>query len=241
MPLSKPRRRFVSVAALVLGGSLQRTFSAPRLLVVLDLDETLLHATLCKVDEDLSWLPARVWQPRVDFEAKGKGLVLGLDEEIPLFVSLRPGAEEFLEWLKSADVDVAVYTAGTEPYAKQSVVKLALDKYPSLFRDECVPFGLPITKDLTKLREDLSRVVLVDNSRRSFWLQPDNGLLVSDWDGRNSSDEELKAVKATLLELLQLEDVRPHLRSRLPQEASVDVRLFAAAAILLTALPVLNP
>lgn len=50
----------------------------------------------------------------------------------------------FLEWLESADVDVVVYAAETQAYAKQSVVKLALDKYPSSFREECVAFGLEI-------------------------------------------------------------------------------------------------
>ena len=44
-----------------------------------------------------------------------------------------------------------VYTAGTEAYATQSVAKLALGGFPALFRDACVPLGLPVTKDLTSL------------------------------------------------------------------------------------------
>ena len=47
-----------------------------------------------------------------------------------------------------------------------------------------------IQKTRRKLREDMSRVVLVDNSEKSFWLQPENGLLVCDWDGSNASDQE---------------------------------------------------
>ncbi|CAE8728691.1 unnamed protein product [Polarella glacialis] len=55
------------------------------LLVVLDLDETLVHATLCRPSnlgpeqeqEIPSWLPSRLAQPKVDFQATGKGLVLG--------------------------------------------------------------------------------------------------------------------------------------------------------------------
>ena len=54
----------------------------------------------------------------------------------------------------------------------------------------------------------------MDNSKKSFWLQPDNGLLVSDWDGTNFSDRELTRVKQDLLDLLDLEDVRPALRSK---------------------------
>jgi hypothetical protein len=89
-----------------------------------------------------------------------------------------------------------------------------LEKFPAFYRDACVPFGLPLAKDLCKLRQDLSRVVLVDNSKKSFWLQPDNGLLVSDWGGTNFSDRELTRVKQDLLDLLDLEDVRPALRSK---------------------------
>ena len=85
---------------LALWGTDRLCFTVPPLLVVLDLDETLLHASLLK-DDSWKWLKSpRLWQPRIDFEAKGKGLVLGLEEEVPLFVSLRPGAKEFVSWLK---------------------------------------------------------------------------------------------------------------------------------------------
>ncbi|CAK8998723.1 unnamed protein product [Durusdinium trenchii] len=105
---------------------------------------------------------------------------------------------------------------------------------PALFREECVPFGLPITKDLRKLREDLTRVVLVDNSAKSFWLQPENGLLVCDWDGTNASDQELDRVKDNLLQLLDMDDVRPALRRKPPDAPgdAVDLRLVIIAVAL---------
>ena len=211
------------------------TTSRSRLLVVLDLDETLLHASLSN-DESWSWLKnPRLWQPaKIDFEAKGQGLVLGLTEEIPLYVSLRPGAKDFVSWLKRKEneIEIAVYTAGTQQYASQSVELLGLDGYPCLYRDECIPFGLPLAKDLKKFREDLSRVVLVDNSKKSFWLQPKNGLLVSDWDGTNFNDQELTRVKQELLGLLELDDVRPVLNSK-SGEASPDLRLLVIFIVLI--------
>ncbi|CAK0821381.1 unnamed protein product, partial [Prorocentrum cordatum] len=198
-------------------------------------------------------------QPTVDFVAEGNGLILGLAEDIPLHVSLRPGAAEFVEWLSQAcgrqtegekmesqkgeederekgrvdwsgkfyapGIELAVYTAGTPAYARQTLAgkgqpgtwveaRLGLGHLDRvLFRDECVPFGLPITKDLTKLRCDLSRVVLVDNDARNFWLQADNGLLVSDWVGRDPSDRELCRVRAVLEELADAGDVRATLSS----------------------------
>lgn len=113
----------LTLFALLWGSSHDRlSFTTPRLLVVLDLDETLLHASLLK-DDTWKWLKnPRLWQPKIDFEAKGKGLVLGLEEEVPLFVSLRPGAKEFVSWLKKQkEMEIAIYTAGTQQYASQSV------------------------------------------------------------------------------------------------------------------------
>ena len=119
--LKRSTRRFLVLTLALWGAPLPRLSFTP-LLVVLDLDETLLHASLLK-DDSWKWLKnPRLWQPSIDFEAKGKGLVLGLEEEVPLFVSLRPGAKEFLSWLKKQKaMEIAVYTAGTQQYASQSV------------------------------------------------------------------------------------------------------------------------
>ena len=113
-----------------------------KLLVVLDLDETLVHASL---STNFPGVP-RLWQPKVDFEATGPNLIVGLGEEMPLYVSLRPKAIDFVRWLKAQPIDVAVYTAGTKSYAKQTLRKLDLESVKALYRDDCVPFGLPITK-----------------------------------------------------------------------------------------------
>merc|ERR1719474_1780864 len=113
-------------------------------------------------------------------------------------------------------IEVAVYTAGTAQYAGQTLPRLGLHGVKALFREACVPFGLPLTKDLTKLQHDLSRVVLVDNAARSFWLQPQNGLLVSDWLGSDPADGELRRVQAELARLALARDVR----GRLPRTAA---------------------
>lgn len=204
------------------------------LLVVLDLDETLVHASLSAAppanrasgqrSDVPSWVPSVVAQPSFDFKADGPGCIVGLGEEVPLYVSLRPGVREFLRWLLSLEaagiVEVAVYTAGTETYARQTLAELGLDdtERQVLFRQACEPFGLPLTKDLTKLRQDLSRVVLVDNSEKSFWLQPRNGLLVDDWTGRElvGGDRELQRVRGMVERLLEVVDVREELQPEAP-------------------------
>lgn len=233
----------------------------PPLLVVLDLDETLVHASLCArrgpppaigdadtgslrggsqgatAASDLpSWLPSRLVQPAADFEAQGRNLILGLGEDVPLSVSVRPGAEGFVQsLLQEPSVDVAVYTAGTEPYARQTLRRLGLEGRIEavLFRDECVPFGLPVTKDLGKLGRDLARVVLVDNAARSFWLQPQNGILVSDWKGGDPTDAELDRVLEELTGLLKVEDVRTVLPDRGGLQAAWPLLAGSASLLLL--------
>ena len=133
------RRRCLLV---VLLGAVPLQLAFQKLLVVLDLDETLVHASL---STRFPGVP-RLWQPKVDFEATGRNLILGVGEDVPLYVSLRPKAMDFVRWLKAQPIDVAVYTAGTKSYAKQTLRKLELESVRALYRDDCVPFGLPITK-----------------------------------------------------------------------------------------------
>lgn len=80
----------------------------------------------------------------------------------------------------------------------------------------------------------------MDNSKKSFWLQPDNGLLVSDWDGTNFSDQELTRVKQDLLDLLELDDVRPALRrksaERSPSQGSLGDYLLVIILIAIIAI-----
>ena len=41
-------------------------------------------------------------------------------------------------------------------------------------------------KDLNLLGRDLSRVIYIDSKPMSFWLQPENGLCVSEFKADNS-------------------------------------------------------
>ena len=66
---------------------------------------------------------------RKDQKQKNRSSPIHPLREVPLFVSLRPGVLDFISWLKSQDelLEVAVYTAGTKPYATQSLEKLGLE------------------------------------------------------------------------------------------------------------------
>mmetsp|Transcript_27448 Transcript_27448/g.44058 ORF Transcript_27448/g.44058 Transcript_27448/m.44058 type:complete len:391 (-) Transcript_27448:88-1260(-) len=185
------------------------------LLAVLDLDGTIVHAH-------------QEWGKPYDFE-------IG-DCSNRLYVHARPGTSSFLEWLRQSKIQVAVYTAGTAEYAS-GVVK-NLDPrgnlvQQSLSREDCVADPSrpnAFTKDLTKFRDDMRRIVLVDNSSMSFTLQPDNGILVQDWLGLENNDMELVRVRSILEKLVNASDVREVLRQEPQTQGSQSPRKFKPCA-----------
>lgn len=184
------------------------------LLAVLDLDGTIVHA-----HQDC--------MKPYDFQ-------IG-DSSNRLYVHSRPGTSSFLEWLRQSKIQVAIYTAGTAEYAS-GVVK-NLDPRGNLVqralsRDDCVPHSTRpnvFTKDLTKLRDDMRRIVLVDNSSMSFDLQPENGVLVEDWLGQGNNDMELVRVRSLLEKLVKAQDVREVLKQE-PRPESNSPRKFKPCA-----------
>lgn len=56
-------------------------------------------------------------------------------------------------------------------------------------------------KDLTKLGRDLGKVIIIDNIRENFKLQPNNGLEIKTWS-EEIRDNQLKDIKVVLKGLL---------------------------------------
>jgi len=190
-----------------------------RLHVVLDVDETLVRSEIMqRAPSSFRWGAGST----VAAECKGDGSVFGLvlPEGFALQVSKRPGLDSFLRWLWERGYEVSIYTAGTRHYAEALLPRLDPQGIigQCLSREDCVPApGLPnvYLKDLRRLRSictgpdgrpevgptDLARTVLVDNNPLSFALQPENGILVSDWFGDAPDDDELERVKGLLMKL----------------------------------------
>lgn len=163
------------------------------LLVVLDLDETLVH-THADADDIR------------DFTI----LIPGHES---LYVIKRPGVDEFLDWLRKPPMEVVVFTAGSESYANAVVRYLDPERTVIrrlLSRGKCSPTPLEdaFCKDLHKLTENMARIVLVDNSPLSCMLQPENGILIDDWLGGDPNDSELERVRRVLEACLYADDVR---------------------------------
>lgn len=76
-----------------------------------------------------------------------------------------------------------------------------------LSRRSCSPLRKPwpwVLKDLSKIKgaDELHRVVLVDNNAFSAVLNPDNSLMVRDWNGDDRPDNDLERVSREIDALL---------------------------------------
>lgn len=140
-------------------------------------------------------------------------LVLDLDETLVYArdgpVHVRPFARELLRALHDVDVEVVVWTAGERDYA-QSVIAM-IDPLNTIqhcvYRHPKWWSGRPgYSKNLRALGRNLSRTLLVDNTPDCLRDQPDNGLLVSDFEGPRSYDDCMR----TLLRVATALAERPH-------------------------------
>ncbi len=169
------------------------------LIVVLDMDECLIHAQFLS-----SPAHARVYahqlqqqrrqQSRTNSTVSCPGAVDSFRVTLPdgdlVHVNVRPGLFEFLEAVTDR-YETHIFTAALPIYADRVIDRLDPDGTRITgrwFRDSCTydPLvgrgggGGAYVKNLEKLPfDDLSRVVLVDNNPLSFLSHPENGILVN--------------------------------------------------------------
>jgi len=218
---------------------------ASDLVVVLDMDECLIHSKWLSpqdaryVHQASSWKKRQRNQPPVEF------FRLTLPDGDVLHVHKRPYLQEFLEHV-GRTYETHIFTAAAEEYAKP--VLDYLDPEGTIFakrwyRDSCTPIEIPsssssngdansndylfpsptqqgYTKNLGVLGKDAARMVLVDNNPYSFLVNPENGILVPHFY-EDSADTTLLNVLTLLEELEQERDVRPALHNRLHLKDSI--------------------
>jgi CTD small phosphatase-like protein 2 len=184
---------------------------APKVTLVLDLDETLVHCSLEKIDN-----------PDLIFAVPYEG------EEFQVYVRKRPGFEQFLSRVSEL-FEVAVFTASQKAYADKLLNILDPTHkwiHHRLFRESCVQVLGNYLKDLNVLGRELSKVVIVDNSPHVFAYQVDNGVPIESWYN-DSRDRELLHLLPFLETLAKCSDVRPMIRNKFHTHKKVEESLRA--------------
>lgn len=166
--------------------------------LVLDLDETLVHATLVHSDDaDFTFT--------IFFNMK----------EYTVYVKQRPFLHTFLERV-SEMFEVVIFTASQSVYAKQLLDILDPDERfisRRLYRESCLFSNGNYTKDLTVLGVDLAKVVIIDNLPQAFQLQVNNGIPIKSWFN-DPLDCALISLLPFLETLADADDVRPIIAKR---------------------------
>lgn len=145
--------------------------------VVLDLDQTLVHATQQERPCDFC--------------------INVIYEGAPYryYVSVRPYAKELCEYLRShPEFEVVIFTAAKEPYGRAIVEKLDpsgslgrhffASAYTSLWNKRRV-------KDLARLGRELDTTVMLDDSPDTYLLQRRSSFPISPWRYQMADDTEL--------------------------------------------------
>lgn len=147
-------------------------------------------------------------------------VVLDLDETLVSSRStgaiVRPGTDLLLQTLKGR-CELIVWTAGLREYALDVIRQI--DPYSAI--NHCV-YRLSTwwngksgcVKDIRMLGRPLQRTVFIDNTPDVFQANPDNSILVSDFDGTGSATDRV---------LVTLADVFEEVFRRFPNPTAADV------------------
>ena len=138
-------------------------------------------------------------------------LVHYIEEENRAYVQVRPYADYFLTEMGKY-FEIVIFTAAAEDYA--DIVLNELDKNNSinfkLYRKHTEQINGIFIKDLSKLGRDISKLIIIDNNKYNFSLQPENGLHICSFFG-DQNDDELFALSEDLMRIVnsKKKDIRP--------------------------------
>lgn len=171
-----------------------------RPLLLLDLDETLVHATTQR--------PASYHSHSTfDFQFN---VDMGANQApVPVWVALRPYAKQFLYDI-APYFELAVFTASIKNYADK--VCEALDPSGTLiqhrlYRDHCSDVDGVFVKDLSLLNRPLHRLAILDNSPHAYLFHPENSIPILSWFDDARDNELQKLVPMLIRELSQANEV----------------------------------
>jgi TFIIF-interacting CTD phosphatase-like protein len=161
-------------------------------ILVFDLDETLVFATLDPPDD-----------PDFVLELLGQ----------QVYVRVRAGVPELLALAREIS-DVRVWSTGQPIYVDAICEKLGISDVPKWGRDRCrrldqmiVGHHEPYDKPLDWIHPDLSRIAIIDNSPGVFACNAQNGIPIDSWRG-DRAERQLDLLGRYLRWLVAQPDLR---------------------------------
>ncbi len=164
--------------------------------LILDLDETLIHADFDNNMENHDHI--------VNFEIKGESHSVG--------IFIRPGLFNFLEKV-SENFEILVFTASVQEYANAVLNHLdpenRIFKY-RFYRESCINVNDQLyIKDLRIfVNRKLENIIIVDNSIYSFANQLSNGVLINSYYNNKEDRELSNLLDYLVLYLKDADDIR---------------------------------
>lgn len=140
--------------------------------LVLDLDETLLCSSK---------------------EAFNPQCVELCAEDVKFYTCFRPDVRPFMDFV-TKHFECWIWSTGRQAYVESIANHLGLENVTIWGRDYCLKTDRtdvePYEKPLRRVSEDLSQVVICDNTPSVFAKTPQNGILIRTWRG-DQNDREL--------------------------------------------------
>ena len=181
--------------------NIQSLFHKDKKLLIIDMDETLVHSDLDFTLEQ----KIKKYDAILHFNS---------DEEknIPIPLIIRPGTKKFLDYA-AKEFDLVVFTASDQQYADEVIDYIEKDKKyfkMRLYRNHClfIEPGLYI-KDLRIFSgiKNMEDIIILDNSIFSFANQLNNGILITSFFS-DMNDTFLENVKCYLDYIKNEKDIR---------------------------------
>ncbi|CDW53089.1 CTD nuclear envelope phosphatase 1 [Trichuris trichiura] len=194
-------------------------------ILVLDLDETLVHSCYDILPEESQ---LKGYEADLVFHISAK------NRKVKTEVYKRPYVDAFLDMVSKWYL-LVIYTAAMEEYADPIINMLDGSRgilNIRLYRKHCLPLNVSLTKDLRIICDDLRRICIIDNSPTAYLCYPQNAVPIKEWTG-NRSDTALLDLLPFLDCLRFCSDVRSILQRGSDRRSIVPIEKLKRTTVVL--------
>lgn len=194
-----PRRSLCSSMNSLSEGFLPvKSSETPIYTLVLDLDETLIHFT-----DDVERNELLDQKHMLQYKIARKQIYKVTDNGTDQYFHIRPYATKLLFEL-SKYFEIVIFTAGIKEYADAILDELDCSKYIShrLYRHHTMMDEDVYIKDLGLIGRDITKTLIVDNTKDNFMYHNRNGIPIHSWyeDQKDSTLNDLTKILASIAE-----------------------------------------